>query len=136
MLALPAGQISFVYKYVDDLFIAMHADICQPFLTTMKSALPTIAFTITEESDEREIHYLEFTAKRTGTVIEFCWYRKPFASNRMVDFFSGHRIRQKYSIYKDIYKRARLRTDRNYSQRTKDMFIGILTANHFTLQDI
>lgn len=91
MLAgIPKEGISFLYKYVDDMFLSTDAHGIGVITQELKTSLDGVNLKITGENNLRKITFLEFTASAKGRDIKFSWYRKEFGSDRMIDFYSGH----------------------------------------------
>lgn len=131
---MPPRSISFLYKYVDDIFLGTNQVDLVQIPENLKVLLPKINLTITEENERNEIIFLEFIAVRKGRNMRFEWYRKKYGSDGMVDYFSGHRLGMKMDLYKDMFRRAiRLSLGSNKIKIMKD-FIRIMEDNHYPLE--
>lgn len=73
---LPKGEISFIYKYVDGLFMSSAEHNIESITNILNTTLPGMGLKITKENDKKEVEYLEFTATRQGRSVKFTWYKK------------------------------------------------------------
>lgn len=76
--------------YVDDSFCILLRNNCNSTLDILNSYHPRIKFTMELEKDSK-INFLDITIHRTdtGSVITN-WYKKPFASSRLLNYYSHH----------------------------------------------
>lgn len=91
-LNLTSPRMSFIYKYVDDMFIATDEAGIMDLTVILAELLPGMNLRITRKNSVRKVVFLEFTAIAKGRSIKFKWYRKDYGSDQMIDFFSGHRL--------------------------------------------
>lgn len=86
------GEISFIKVFVDDTIAAMKRD----HIEMAKNALnnyypPKIQFTAELENDGKSINFLNLTLTRDGNFVSTNWYRKIFASGRLLNYYSSHK---------------------------------------------
>lgn len=76
--------------YVDDSIFVIHKDNIENTLNTMNKHTKTMKFTI-EYEQENSINFLNMTLTRQNEKIVTNWYKKPYASNRITNFYSAHK---------------------------------------------
>lgn len=85
-------EITFIKVFVDDTMVAMNNKDIQRALNVLNSfQKDKVRFTVEYESDNHSINFLNVTLTRLGTRISTNWYRKPFASGRLVNYYSSHK---------------------------------------------
>lgn len=85
-------SISFIRVFVDDSIAAMKPGLAQTALNVLNEFRPgKILFTIETENELASINFLNTTLIREGTSILTRWYRKDFASGRLLNYFSAHK---------------------------------------------
>lgn len=101
MLLKELPQISFIKVFVDDTIAAIDSDLIDKALDILNGFMPgQIRFTKELENAQGAINFLNMTLIRhTITLTPFekkysvitKWYRKSFASGRLLNFFSSHK---------------------------------------------
>lgn len=84
-------NISFIRVFVDDTIAAMKRELVPLALNILNSFHPNIKFTHELENDRHSINFLNITLIREGNLIITNWYRKYFASGRLLPYFSSHK---------------------------------------------
>lgn len=84
-------DISFIKVFVDDTIAAMKPELIDTALSTLNSFHPEMKFTKELENDNKSINFLNLTLTRDGNFIDTNWYRKVFASGRLLNFYSSHK---------------------------------------------
>lgn len=83
-------QPAWIYIYVDGTICAIKKDKINDFLIALNSYHESIKFTI-EMEKEQSINFLNLTAIRQDDGSNITnWYPKPFASHRLLNFYSDH----------------------------------------------
>lgn len=83
--------VTYLGKYVDDSIIITTRENAFSILSSLNRFDPRIKFTIEEEDDSFSLNILDVTLIRSSDQkIVTKWYCKPFASNRLVNWFSNH----------------------------------------------
>lgn len=88
---IPKEHISFIKIFVDDTIAAIHPDYVTPTLNALNNYHNNIKFTIEYENELKSINFLNLTIIREKTVLTTNWYRKSFASGRLLNFYSSHK---------------------------------------------
>lgn len=84
-MAMPKHSISFIYKYVVD------NPVDTPTIRMLfNSILPDMHIEIVFEDNKGIINYLDITLMRKNRNIHSWWFRKPYASDNVINFFSLH----------------------------------------------
>lgn len=78
---MPKLAISFIYKYVDDMFLATDENDINRIIKEIYFSLNGMNLKVTNENNDRQVTFLEFTATAKGRSILFTWYRKDYGSD-------------------------------------------------------
>lgn len=84
-------DISFIRVFVDDTIAAMKRESIEIALSVLNNFHPNIDFTHEVEKINRSINFLNLTLIREKNRIITNWYRKYFASGRLLPYFSSHK---------------------------------------------
>lgn len=84
-------EITFIKVFVDDTITAIPLNSVNKALETLNSFNRSIQFTCEMENDNKSIVFLNMTLHRNGRRISTCWYRKGFASGRLLNYMSSHK---------------------------------------------
>lgn len=87
------NAISFIRVYVDDTIAVVKKDQHLNVLNILNECYPSIKFTCEMENEGNCINFLNLTLIRTPSmgVILTNWYRKHFASGRLLPYYSSHK---------------------------------------------
>lgn len=99
-------ELHFLYLYVDDIIACIPSDTVDLYLNTLNSISVDIQFTCENEVDKR-IPFLDLLLIRENNELLIDYYRKPTASNRVLNFKSYHPMKQKISIIKQMVHKIR-----------------------------
>lgn len=88
---IPKRHISFIKIFVDDTIAAIHVDVIDRTLEVLNSFHSDIEFTIEHENKLKSINFLNLTIIRNEKTLRTNWYRKYFASGRLLNYFSSHK---------------------------------------------
>lgn len=83
--------ISFIKIFVDDTLAAVERGKQLEVLAALNDFHPKMNFTIEEEDDKGSINFLNLTVQRDENFMITNWYRKTFASGRLLNFYSSHK---------------------------------------------
>lgn len=76
--------------YVDDTIGIIKKWMAEEMMRILNSYHPDVQFTIELENERNEINFLDITLHRESNRITTNWYKKPFASDRLINYLSGH----------------------------------------------
>lgn len=102
-------QPSFMYVYVDDTLAAIHTSYLNEALKILNEYNDNIQFTM-EIEENGAINFLDMTVYRRENKIITNWYKKSYASDRLLNYFSAH----KHTMIMNV-ARAHIRTILNLS---------------------
>lgn len=85
-------EITFIKVFVDDTIAALDPQCAGKALETLNNFNPMMKFTVEDEDENQSIKFLNLNLMRTNGGIKTNWYRKIFASGRLVSFYSGHKF--------------------------------------------
>lgn len=89
-LATLTYQPKLLRVYVDDTIGVIKRTKLIEILNALNEYHNNIQFTMETEGENRDINFLDLTLKREGNKIETNWYKKTFASDRMLNYLSNH----------------------------------------------
>lgn len=121
----------FTALYVDDSFWIIHKNDIDTLLNKFNSFHPRIKFTI-EHEKECSINFLELTISHDpdGTLFT-CWYKKPFASCRLLNYFSQHSHTCIIETAKSYMKSILKLSDPRFFHKNKTTLTDMLRLNNF-----
>lgn len=90
-LILNEPNISFIRIFVDDTIAAVKREYIPNALLSLNNFHPNLRFTSELEDGTGSINFLNLTLTREGKSIKTNWYRKHFASGRLLPYFSSHK---------------------------------------------
>ncbi|XP_055700542.1 uncharacterized protein LOC129800288 [Phlebotomus papatasi] len=122
-------QIVCLTKYVDDLFCLIPHDKSDEVLSYFNNYHEKLQFTIEKEVDGA-IPYLDTYVVRQESCMRTMWYKKPIASDRMLNYHSNHPLQQKVSTAIGLINRVLKLTTAN-TDNTKNIIITKLKMNGF-----
>lgn len=84
-------EISFIRVFVDDTMAAMKREHIEIAKNVLNDYCPKIKFTVELENDEKSINFLNLTLTRDENFVLTNWYRKIYASGRLLNYYSSHK---------------------------------------------
>lgn len=82
--------VTFLKKYVDDIICITSRENAEAILRSLNDVIPAVQFTLEWEAD-RKINFLDVTlTRKSDLTIGTKWFCKPYASNRLVNYYSEH----------------------------------------------
>lgn len=121
--------------YVDDSFWIVNSQCIDTILDTLNSYHPKIKFTVETERDSK-INFLDVTIIRDNGEILTNWYRKPFASLRILNYFSHHEKSCIVETAIAFMKRIMKLSDGRFFNENKAIITDILRSNSFPESEI
>ncbi|XP_055714974.1 uncharacterized protein LOC129809184 [Phlebotomus papatasi] len=123
------ARIVCLTKYVDDIFCLVPHDKVTDILSHFNGYHPKLQFTV-EMEKEGGLPYLDTYVIRKPSSLATMWYKKPIASDRMLNFHSQHPLRQKVGTAIGFMKRIDKLTTTN-RENMKEIAISKLRVNGF-----
>lgn len=127
---MPLNTFSFIFKYVDDLFLAIDPMILPEIISKFELILPGMPLKFTKENSSLSVDYLDITFARHGRNIVHTWFRKPYSSGRSINFYSAHPLHMKINTYKTMLTNA-LYISNHKKAKVYKMFTEIMKNNNY-----
>lgn len=125
-------QISFIKVFVDDTIAAMNKSQVATAMQILNGFRPgQIKFTHELENDLKSLNFLNVTLTRKRGGIITNWYRKSFASGRLVNYYSSHKRTTVMSTAAHFIRTVLLLSDAQFFHNNKDIVISTLRENSF-----
>lgn len=133
-------SISFIKVFVDDTIAAIDRSLVEKALETLNNFKVGIKFTLERENDSFSINFLNVTLTRDKqdevedsprTVVTTNWYRKPFASGRLLNYYSSHKRTTVLGTAINFIKTVIYLSDGRYFHENKQKIIDSLKENSF-----
>lgn len=90
-LLLRVPQCKFIKVFVDDTLAVIKRNKVDDALIALNEFHDSMKFTVEIEDDNKSIKFLNLTVIRDGKSILTNWFRKSFASGRLLNFLSAHK---------------------------------------------
>lgn len=116
--------------YVDDSFCIINKASSDAMLNELNKFHENIKFTIEKETNN-ELTFLNIKISHCESVIYTNWYKKPFASNRLLNFFSTHNRSTIINTAISFIKNILLLSDGKFFLENKVIIQQILEDNCF-----
>lgn len=125
---------TFIYKYVDDIILAIPEIYINELKNLMESFCQQIIFTVEKECNNK-INFLDITLIRNinNNKITTNWYKKELTSDRMINFMSTHPFKMKRNIAVSFINRVFKLSDPSFRNSNISLIKSILTKNGYPL---
>lgn len=123
-------QPNFIRVYVDDTACCVKRTLVNEMLHTLNDYHCGIQFTMEMETDGR-INFLDITLIRNGSNIMTNWYKKPFASNRLLNYLSSHKRSTIVNVAKAHIVTILKLSDGEFFQENREHIVNRLRLNNF-----
>lgn len=131
-LLLSKISLTFVKVFVDDTIAAIDKRLVTQALDVLNSFAPNqIKFTLERESENGSINFLNVTLTRNGNMIRTNWFRKSFASGRLLNYFSSHKWTIILGTAAHFIKTVLFLSDPDFYHDNKERIIETLCLNSF-----
>jgi len=129
-------KISFIFKFVDDIFAAMHKDSINDFHETMHENMRGMNLVRTDENECKEVEYLDciFTRNESDNTISYRWTKKDYSSLIILNFHSNHPEHVKRNILTEMIKHAFHVTSVIFLPKTRDLLETIFKNSSYPYQ--
>lgn len=127
------SQITFIRVFVDDTILAINKDCVNLALDTLNNFRPgQIKFTLELENNHASINFLNTTLTREDRLcITTKWYRKSFASGRLLNYFSSHKRTTVMATAENFIRTTLLLSDESHFSSNKQIVEDTLRDNSF-----
>lgn len=124
-------EITFIRIFVDDTITAINKNSVDKALLALNEFDVNIKFTCEMERDDRSIDFLNMTLIRNETSIVTNWYRKCFASGRLLNYLSSHKRTTVVETAANFIITVRTLSDGIFFQSNRQRVINTLRENSF-----
>lgn len=124
-------DISFIRVFVDDTIGAMNPNRIAQTLEGLNKFHDRIKFTCENENEDGTINFLNLTLLRDENFIITNWYRKPFASKRLLNYYSAHKRTTIINTAAGFIRTVLELSDESFFMSNKPKIIETLTLNNF-----
>lgn len=126
-----ASVISLLYKYVDDVFISIHADV-QQFVMDAISLAVGMKITVTHEDENKEVEFLDCVFRRNDDgSISTRWFKKECSSRMVLNYHSLHPWMMKRNVVDQMIKRALALTSSKFVPAVTAMLVDVLRRSSY-----
>lgn len=126
------NDITFIKVYVDDTIAAINKHKIQEALNILNSyKKDKVKFTVEEENDNLSINFLNVTLTRHRNTIWSNWYRKNYASGRLVNFYSSHKYSTTMATATNFIKTVLALSSPHFYESNRIKVIDTLRSNSF-----
>lgn len=124
--------LKFLCVYVDDTLCILETKHIFNMLSLINSFHPKLQFTVETETN-KSINFLDIQVSRNKQNILTKWYRKPFSSDRLLNFFSGHKKGTIINVATTFIKKCLLLSSPKFFKENRLTLTQILEENCFPL---
>jgi hypothetical protein len=125
-------SISYIKVFVDDSIALIDAGLANEALQVLNSFLPgKLRFTIEMEDSKFSINFLNLTLTRGKDYIITNWYKKYFASGRILNYYSSHKRTTVIGTATHFIKTVLTLSDEAFFHQNRTVIEEILRENSF-----
>lgn len=125
------NTISFIRVFVDDTIAAIDYNDVDLALNTLNNFDPQMKFTHEIENQQGRINFLNLTLFRDGNRVRTNWFRKPFASGRLLNFYSSHKRSTIVGTAENFIRTVLELSDPEFFHSNKPVVFKTLLENNF-----
>lgn len=128
------GHFKELVKYVDDLFLIVPKQRIDYVLDIFNSVHQKIQFTC-ELEQNKKLPFLDvILIHNDDGSIDFQWYAKPTASNRLLNYFSNHPMTHKLNVVDNTIKRIYGLSSKKFHGKCTLLIKQILCQNNYPIK--
>lgn len=124
-------EITFIKIFVDDTITALPFNSVRKALDALNTFDENIKFTHEMENEEKSINFLNMTLYRRDDLIITNWYRKSFASGRLLNYMSSHKRTTIVETAINFIITTRTLSDGEFFTSNRQRVIDTLRENSF-----
>lgn len=124
-------DIAFIKVFVDDTLAVIDPNSSDLALQVLNNFHPKMSFTMEKENENGSINFLNLNVIRRGNQIKTNWYRKLFASGRLVSYYSSHKRSTVLATAETFIKTTILLSDGEFFHQNRQRIIDTLKDNCF-----
>lgn len=128
-----ANEISFIFKYVDDIFAGIHRDYIDKVHHEMEMQLKNMKIVRTDEDAGREVFYLDCIFRRmvSDKTISYRWSKKSYSSFSTLDYHSNHPVHVKKNVVREMIDKSFQVTSPMFVPKTANLLSDVLTRSNY-----
>lgn len=128
-----ADEISFIFKYVDDIFAAIRIDLIDEVHRRISRHVGGMELTKTVEDENCEVEYLDCAFRRDPErmTLTHRWSKKSYGSFATLNYHSNHSWNTKENTIKELIRHAHAITTDNFMHRTNILIKTVLTNSSY-----
>lgn len=121
-----AHAVSFLYKYVDDIFGAIHSECIDALVNDISTAVK-MKLTTTAEDKNNDVEYLDCVFRRNEDFsVSHRWFKKQCSSFAVLNYHSYHPWNMKRDVIAEMARKAFHVTSPFFYEQTKDLLSLVL----------
>lgn len=124
-------SVTFIKVFVDDTVAAINPECSERVSEVLNSFHADMKFTVENEDENQSIKFLNLNLIRNNNKIHTNWYRKVFASGRLVSFYSGHKLSTIMGTAEAFIKTVLNLSDGEFFHKNRNTIIETLRDNCF-----
>lgn len=127
------GEISFIYKYVDDVIGGIDESSLIDIQDGIEKSLG-IKLQMCRENDENEVDYLQMKIRRQTdnyNLIDIRWYQKEYSSKSILNFHSFHPWRMKSDVVVEFIRNALKISSKIHWEEVTDVLRKVLQNSNY-----
>jgi len=128
-------HLTFYYRYVDDIVMAVSSDNIDLTFKTFNNYHDRIKFTI-EYKESRSLSFLDLLLTIKDDTLFIDWFHKRSFSGRFLSFYSGHSLCHKVGMMYGLVDRAFLLSHTIFYKKNLQLVIELLMDNGYPLDFI
>jgi len=128
-------QLTFYYRYVDDIVMAVSSDNINLIFNTFNSFYNRIKFTI-EYEESRSISFLDLFLTIKDDTLFINWFHKSSFSDRFLSFYSCHPLCHKVGMMYGLVDKAFSLSHPIFHKKNLQLVIELLMENGYPLNFI
>lgn len=126
-----ADIISFMYKYVDDIFTSIHNDHIDRVANKISETVG-MELTVTKEDNDLDVQFLDCIFRRNhDSSVSSRWLKKNYSSLSILNYHSYHPMNMKRNVVIEMIKHAYAITSPEFVEHTKGLLIDILKRSSY-----
>jgi len=126
-------QLTFYFRYVDDIVMATPSDKVDVIVETFNNYHDRLKFTI-EYEESRSLSFLDLFLTISNNTIHIDWHHKKTLSGRFLSFYSSHPLCHKIGMIYGLIDRAFLLSHPKFHKKNIEMIIDLLLENGYPLK--
>lgn len=132
LLEFSNGEVTFIYKYVDDLIAAIDVDCLKDVQRVIESLLG-MKMKLEVEDENKEVEYLQLKIGRSSNsrMLHVRWIQKEYSAKKIIDYYSYHPREMKNNVVREFIRSAlTLTSPVHWKQTTNVLRLTLKRSNY------